>query len=698
MPLLCLLAGLVLARSGLGRRLEYLMLDRMIDVRHRTPLQADSRLFFVGIDDTTQTQFGRWPFARIFHGELLGFLSAAHPAAVAWDILFTEENSVYDEAFIDGINALGAPVITAAARAKAKSGNARPGVEFGLTAPLPNVMNGGAVPAVEAALIPVEPLRKVSYFGFADSTPELDGVRRKVSLVLKIGEQFYPNFALQSLMQFWKLAPSQIRVVLGDAIYIESPEVRRRIPINRQGDFLINYRYEADDVANRNYAFLHYALGEKYNGRPANDLPDLDGKLVIIALTGTGTSEIGPSPLSARSQIPLVHVNVLDNILREDYLRVAGPWVVWLGWLVVAYLSVWLLERLHFGVLIAVLPLIVVAALAVMYAAFVKANLWLPLAVPLLAFMLLHFGTTGSRVFQEQAARKRIKRTFSSYLSPAVLDHVLANPNEMALGGERKPVTILFSDIRGFTSMSEAMEEDEIIQHLDEYFTEMVECVNHHGGTLHKFIGDAIMAVWGDVISEGPEIDARNAVRAALEMRSALVRLNEKWQAEGRVLFRIGIGLNQGRVLVGNMGAPQRMEFTVIGDAVNAAARIEGLTKEWQTDIAVGENVQALVSDQFVFQTLGLFRLVGKRNALRIYSVLDEATANRPPMAWLLIYEAAFADYVAGDFISAASGFQQVLQINPGDHCASHYAKVSRQHLENPPQGGWDAVHVSKSK
>ncbi len=697
MPILCLAVGLLLTRFDWGRNQEYFLLNQLIKLRHLTPTQADSRLFFVGIDDATQTQFGRWPFARIFHGEFLGFLSAVKPAAVAWDVLFTEEDSVNDEAFIEGIQAAGAPVITASSRAKAGEGNARPGADFGLTQPLPNVTGGETIPEVVEMLIPVEPVRKVSTFGFVDSAPEIDGVRRKVPMVLKIGGQFYPSFALQTLMQFWRLEPSQLRVVLGDAIYIESPQVRRRVPIDPLGGFLINHRYEEDGVAGGSYGLMHHNLAENYNGRPAI-LPDLEGKIVMVALTATGSSEIGPSPLSARSQIPLVHVNVIDNILREDYLQKVRAWMVWLGWLVLAYVSVWLLERMNFKVIIMLLPAMVLAAFALTYALFVWANLWLPLVLPALAFALLHFGTTGSRVLQEQAARQRIKRTFSSYLSPAVLDHVLANPADLTLGGERKPVTILFSDIRGFTSMSETMEEDEIIGHLDEYFTEMVECVNLHGGTLHKFIGDAVMAVWGDVLSHGPEVDARNAVRAALEMRKALAKLNEKWASEGRQLFRIGIGLNQGRVLVGNIGAPQRMEFTVIGDAVNAASRIEGLTKEWQTDIAVGESVQTLLRGQFVFRTLGLFRLMGKKIALHAYAVLDEVSPVRNPPPWLSTYEAAFADYVAGDFNSAANGFEKVLSTEPGDYCADHYAKICRRHAESSLPDAWDGVHVSQRK
>lgn len=697
-PIALLPIWMALARTDSGKRLDFFLLDRLIQLRHSTAQRADSRLFFVGIDDATQTRFGRWPFARVFHGEFLGFLSAAHPAAVAWDILFAEEDAINDDALVQGIEMLGAPVITAAARANAEGGTPAGGTDFGLTLPLPRVEGGNAMLGTERVLVPVPALRKVSRFGFADSLPALDGVRRKVPLVFKIGSDFYPSFALQAAMQFWQLRPEQVRVVLGDAVYIESPQAQRRIPIDASGEYWINYRHEDDAFWSGSYGKLHRALSRKYNGDASANVPDLAGKLVVIALTSTGSSEIAPSPLNERSLVPLVHMNVLDNILREDYLRLANGWLIWICWLIIAYASVGIFERLDFSVAAAALGGLVVAALGAMSFLFVRANFWLPLGMPILGFVTLHLGGTGRRVLEEQRAKQQIKKAFSSYLAPAVLDEVMKNPDELKLGGVRKQVTILFSDIRGFTSWTESGAEEDLVAQLNEYFTEMVACVNRHGGTLHKFIGDAIMAVWGDAISLGSENDARRALLAALEMRAALARLNQKWEAENRPPLRIGIGLEHGDVLVGNMGAPQRMEFTVIGDAVNVASRIEGLTKEWQVDIAVGEKVRTLAGDRFFYRALGRFRLFGKRAAVCVSALVRELqpAEGAPPVG--AIYEKAVADYLAGDFKNALAGFERCLRAEPGEYCAQRYAEICRDHLTTPPVEPWDGVHVSKTK
>jgi adenylate cyclase len=697
-PIVVLGVCLGVAQTAPAKRLEFSLLDYLIRLRHSPAQHADSHLFFVGIDDNTQAKFGRWPFARVFHGELLGFLSDIHPAAVTWDILFSEEDGINDDAFIQGIRMLGAPMTLAASTTAAQSENSIRGMNFGLTQPFTRVEGGRTLPDHESALIPTEALRKVCFFGFADSVPALDGVRRKVPLVLKIGDHFYPSLPLQSLMQFWKLQPQQLRIVLGDAIYIESPQVRRKIPINREGEFWINYRYEENGFSNGSYVNLHDEFGRKYRNEPVGNVPDLKGKLVVVTLTSTGSSEIGPSPLNERSLVPLVFMNVLDNILRQDYLRIANAWLIWIGWLLAGYGTVRIFEHLDFPRAAGVLSAIVVATVAAMYLLFTKANLWLPLGVPVLGFVALQLSNGGHRLLREQQAKRKIRNAFSSYLAPAVLEQVMKNPDEIKRGGVRKRVTILFSDIRGFTTWSESAEEKVFISQLNEYFTDMVACVNRHGGTLHKFIGDAIMAVWGDAISMGLENDARLALRAALDMRVALAQLNQKWQVENLSTHKIGIGLEHGEVLVGNVGAPQRMEFTVLGDAVNVASRIEGLTKYWHVDIAVGEKARALAGDRFLFRTLGHFRLVGKQAATAVCGLIRELQPGEPIPEIVRTYEDAFSAYVAGDFKRALVGFEQYLEMEPGDHCATHYSEICREQLVKPSTEPWDAVHVSRTK
>lgn len=696
-PVLVLALCVIASFTNTARRFDYFLLDRMTVLRHISAGHADPLLYFVGIDDATLAQFGRWPLARVFHGDLLSLLSVMHPATVAWDILFTEEDAINDDAFIEGLQALKAPVVIAAARAEPASGKLAQDEDTGLTHPLA-VEGRSLIRGSARALLPIERLRKVTLFGFADSDPELDGVRRRVPLVVKIGSNYFPSLALQAALQFWKVEPSQLRVALGDAVYIDSPHEHRRIPITDQGEFWINYRYEEQGFAQASYGSLYQALTKHDKGEHVANLPDLTGKLLVVALTATGSSEIGRSPLDHRSLLPLVHMNVLDNLLREDYLHIATRWQIWLAWLVVAYATVRLFEKKDFLKSVAILGLVIVATLVVMYLLFAKADLWLRLGVPLLGFVALHLGGTGIRVLQEQHGKREMRRAFSSYLAPAVLEQVMENPEQMKLGGQRKSVTILFSDIRGFTAWSEAVSEESLVAHLNEYFTEMVNCVNRHGGTLHKFIGDAIMAVWGDAISAGAENDARNALRAALEMQAALAQLNARWHAEERQQLKIGIGVEHGDVLVGNLGAPQRMEFTVIGDAVNVASRVEGLTKEWHTAITVGEKAKKLAGERFLFRTVGRFLLVGKKTALSVSMLLRERSAEESIPAMVLTYERAFADYLAGDFAKAVVGFKAFLQTDPQDYCAWYYANLCDRYIENPHSEPWDGVHRSVTK
>jgi adenylate cyclase len=232
----------------------------------------------------------------------------------------------------------------------------------------------------------------------------------------------------------------------------------------------------------------------------------------------------------------------------------------------------------------------------------------------------------------ERVEKTRVRRTLEKYVSSNVVREMLDKPKlfQQALGGVVKPAAILFSDIRGFSTVSARTDPQALVSQLNEYLGAMVECVFRYGGTLDKFIGDAVMAVWGNVRSDGVRNDAANAVRAALAMRSELARLNLDWRKRGLPELRIGIAVNQGEVVVGNIGSPQRMEFTVIGDVVNISWRLQELTKQLGCDLIVSRNVTALLVEDFELSSLGQATMAGYPESLEVFSVLGPIEVVNP--------------------------------------------------------------------
>jgi len=313
--------------------------------------------------------------------------------------------------------------------------------------------------------------------------------------------------------------------------------------------------------------------------------------------------------------------------------------------------------------------------------------------------------TTGSFgvVFQfalEQIERRRYRNVLDRYVSENVARAILDDKRsfEEALTGRKRPVTILFSDIRGFTTMTESSDAEKLVAQLNEYFADMVGIVLQEGGTLQKFIGDAIMAAWGDTYSDGIEVDTRHAVNAALQMRPALAKLNDRWKDNtDRMKLAIGIGVNHGDVIVGNIGHPKRMEFTVLGDSVNLAARLESATKQFQTDILVGEKAEKLTRDQFVYRAVDLLTFKGKTKPVEVFGVLSDRS--QPPPAWLAAYHDAIKLYRGRKFAEAIARFDVVQkQIGGGDYLCTMYAGRCADYIKQPPPENWDGSYTLSEK
>jgi adenylate cyclase len=299
----------------------------------------------------------------------------------------------------------------------------------------------------------------------------------------------------------------------------------------------------------------------------------------------------------------------------------------------------------------------------------------------------------------ELVERRRIRSVLDRHVSKNIAKKVIeqADSFENALRGERRMVTALFSDVRGFTSIFESADAETLVTQLNEYFHDMVDAVEKHDGTLQKFIGDAIMAVWGDTHTAGPAADSARAIRCALLMRDALANLNARWRTQpDRLQLQIGIGINHGEVIVGEIGHPRRMEFTALGDAVNLASRLEGATKLYGCDILVGEKAFELTRAEFVFRRVDRLRVKGKAKPVEVFAPLSSA-AIAPP-AWLARYHEALELYYATRFTEAAEGFRAVLSETGDDYLCSLYLDRCAEFISTPPPQGWDGVHTLTSK
>jgi len=426
-------------------------------------------------------------------------------------------------------------------------------------------------------------------------------------------------------------------------------------------------------------------------------------KVVLIGSATAIGHDVHPTAISDATSGPIIHFHSMAAALDGEFLRETSPlinFILLLGagcaaWLVVAFVR---------QSLVALLLLVAISAAyvgAVVF--FYNTHGLFILALPVLgAFMLSGLFALMYDFTLERLEKLRTRRTLERYVSRNLVKEILENPDSFysTLRGVRIPATILFSDIVGFTTLTESADPEALVKQLNEYLSRMTAAVFESGGTLDKFIGDAVMAVWGNVRSLGLAEDAKSAARAALAMRSELQKLNERWQGEGIVPFRIGMGINQGEVLVGNIGSQEKMDPTVIGDSVNLASRLEGLTRNYGVDILVGPTASELISDSFHLRSVALVQVKGKTKPVEIFALIGAKTdpGNEELIGRLEIYEAGFRKFRERDFTQARLLFSRFLESFPEDALAKMYLERALQYEGEPPDEAWNAVEIFKKK
>lgn len=524
--------------------------------------------------------------------------------------------------------------------------------------------------------------------GFFNFFPDRDGTIRWAPLVIRYQGKYFCPLSLAILQKFLDGPPLILDLAEYGVKGVRLGEIS--IPVNEEGRMLINYGGPPQ-------TFPHYSLIDVLRGRiPPENFQD---KIVLIGATAIGIYDMRVTPFSQVFPGLEIHANIVDTILRQHFLS-RPNWVTIFDMLSIIMIGIILglilpKAKVIGGVITAGLLFIIFPLTG--YYLFKYQGLWINMIYPLGNLIVTYVTLTVHRYLTEEKEKKKIRGAFQYYLSPAIVEEMLKNPEKLKLGGEKKELTVLFSDIRGFTSFSEQMAPEDLVKFLNEYLSQMTEIVFKYDGLLDKYMGDALMAIWGAPI-EQPDHPLR-ACYTALDMVAELSIWREKWRIQGRPLLNIGVGINTGLMVVGNMGSEKRFDYTVMGDSVNLASRLEGLNKLYGTNIIVSEFTYFRVQEEILGRELDLVRVKGKDQPVRVYELLARTSQATPEQRKLAQkFQAALAEYKNRQWARAEFIWQSILEDFPEDEPTKLYLQRCQMLMKNPPPPDWDGVYSLTSK
>jgi len=667
------------------QQLDYRMKDTRFLVRG--PLKPESAVVVVAIDHASIKEIGRWPWSREVTGQLIENLAWYGAKVTALDIVFSEpQNPAADAAL---------------ARSIAKAGNVVMGYFFrDEEQPVdPAVMAQMERSAVKLIKVDegVQSIPLTEYasldanlpqlganaldFGFFNAVPDGDGLYRRSLLLLLHNGEIYPSLAMTALRRY-----------LGAEIMLDVKTwgINRvqigplRVPSREDGTMALNYYGPAK-------SFRTVSAVDVIKKRLKPD--ELQNALVFVGATEIGIYDIRPTPFDQTHPGVELHATVAANILEQRFLHHDGTTQILEILCIVGFPAL-------LGIILAFMPgtFAGLAAFSIATALFLLVNylsfsIWLrdmTIIYPLLAVGLTYLGSEAWRNLVVERKGRQLKKAFSNYVSADLVREIEKNPDKLVLGGEQRELSILFSDIRGFTTLSESLSPPELVKLLNEYLSPMTRIVLEEKGTLDKFIGDAVMALFNAPL-DVPDHAVR-ACTAAVRMLDELERLNADFIQRGMHPLDIGIGINTGLAVVGNMGADIRFDYTAIGDAVNLASRLEGLNKYYGTHILLGEETRNRISDQqFTFREIDRVRVKGKQLPVLIFELMVSNHKIRPR------FEEGLENYRAGRFKEARLIFEE-LAATDDDAPSRLYVARCDDYIAHPPPTDWDGVYTATSK
>ncbi|MDD3579400.1 MAG: CHASE2 domain-containing protein [Desulfobacca sp.] len=639
----------LLSFMSLGQNLENHALDLIYRLRPGSPQPQD--LLIVGIDEPSFKEIGQpWPWPRRMHAALVDRLAQMGARLIIFDILFAEPTTPEDDELL--------------ARALHRAGNVILGQTLEVTKD-PRF-------ARRMLIKPLEPLRQAARdLGLMMVTPDADGVVRHFCLRL-----------------------DKLETLAAAAVQNLTP--RPELPTDLSG--LINYVGPPRSLDTVSY----YQVLDPEHPLPENRVR---GRLVLVgwnleaSVTPQQQADSFNNPFFASTGQFMsgveIHGQIIYTLLTKSWGQELGPGLrLAVSFLLIASCSL-LLGRLRLAAALAVLMALILLTWGTSLGLFVSYHLWLPPVLTSLGLVLVYLGHISWKYLSEFREKRWLRQAFGRYVSAALVEAIIAHPERLELGGEEAEVTVLFADLAGFTGLAETMPPKSLIQLLNEYFSTMTEIILARHGTLDKFIGDALMAVWGAPVAMADH--ARLACQAALEMQEAMIRLQEGWSTQGLPRLAARIGLHSGRVLAGNIGSKERFDYTVMGDTVNLASRLEGVNKLYGTEIILSEDTYQRAADYFLFRALDRVQVKGRWQPVTIYELLGPSPQEGEP-GWLQAFAAGRAAYLARNWDQAQEYFQAALRLKPEDGPTQALLNRCQQHQQQPPGADWQGVLVLTEK
>ncbi|TAL30716.1 MAG: adenylate/guanylate cyclase domain-containing protein [Spirochaetes bacterium] len=593
--------------------------------------RARKDIMIVGLDENTIRKFTEqgimWPYPWNMHAKFTKFIGSGNPRAIFFDIMFLDHKK-YEDDLADALKEakvafLDFPFETEDVDVKYSDIKER--IEILNRVKFPVDPNDKTQKWVEEVVPPTPKLASAAKgIGYANIRPDSDSINRKLPLLIKFNNAYYPSIDLVLVMHYFGIDAKDVEINMGSYVKLKNLPADRmakpndareiRIPIDDKGFMDINFIGGPGSFSNIPYYYF------VKDGKDTSK--SLENKILLVAaysVTGVST-DIHKSPYGDLFGIEH-HANALNTILNQDFIVKFSEGQNLLLLFVISLLMGFTVSKFSIVKSLIVTVLLSVAYVVAAYLLFDKANIIIAFATPIIQVGATFTVITVYRVLTEQREKKYIRQTFSKFVSKSVVDELLQDPEKLKLGGEKKILTVLFSDIRGFTSISEKLSPEALVEHLNEYLEAMTELVFKYDGTLDKYVGDEIMAFWGAPIPQDDH--AILASKCAVEMMSKLRELNIAWTHMGKPELHIGIGLNTGDMVVGNMGSSSRMDYTLMGDNVNLGARLEGTNKVYSTDIIISEYTYEYVKDQVITRELDLIRVKGKQLPVKIYQLVD---------------------------------------------------------------------------